>query len=138
MKGSLNEPPIIVAESWLSWGGSLFLGAVCVCVSLFFPLAGNGPNPALGWFGAVGGGAFCAWRYFFPARIEIWPDRFCWRGFLAFRREYAFADIDEFVVQYVGRGGRVIVFRLAQDSPRRTKLAVIDEALSGFDGSMGG
>lgn len=138
MKGSLTEPPIIVRESWLSWGGSLFLGMVCVGASLFLPFAGDGASPALGWFGAIAGGAFTAWRYFCPARIEIWPDRFAWTGILPIRREYAFADIEEFAAQYKGRGGWVVGFRLTADSPRRTKLDAVAEVVTGFDETIGG
>lgn len=138
MKGSLTEPPIIVGESWLSWGASLLLGVVCVGVSLFLPLAGNGTNSALGWFGAVAGGVFIAWRYFRPAQIEIWPDRVVWTAVLPFRREYAFADIEEFAAQYRGRGGWVIAFRLVADSPRRTKFDAVAEVLTGFDETIGG
>jgi hypothetical protein len=138
MRGSLENPPIILRESWLSWGGSLFLGVVCLSASLYLPLAGEGPNPGHGWYGVIASGVFLVWRYFHPARVEIWPDRFMWVGLLPIRHEYAFRDIDEFGLNYASKGDVCVAFKLKKDSPRRKRLDAVSELLTGFDETISG
>jgi|GEM_PF-1666680 len=138
MRGSLESPPIIIHESLLSWGATLTLGVMGLGASLYAIFGNVRVPPEAGWIGGAVSGIFLAWRYFHPARIEIWPDRFAWTGFFAMRQEFAFADIEEFVTQLRRGQGFVVGFNLRADSPRRTKLAVVAEVLDGVDKVIGG
>lgn len=138
MLGSLEYPPIIVRESW-TVRVVLILAAIAITIVLMLPgtpdLWSN--QPVMTATLVLGIWSLTLWHLYKPTRLEIWPDKLVRRDFAGFRHTYAFADIDEFTVSYVGRGGMQAAFFWSKESSRRTKLAAVSEVLQGYDVALG-
>lgn len=139
MQGSLEDAPIVVRESRLVAIVLLVITGIAADAMAFY-----GPselwdlNPLL--FAAVAGAwcLFCAWCFFRPARLEIWPNELVWVGSIGLKRRYPFAEIDTFVVNLRPRYGNEVGFNWREDSPRRTTLEKVSEVLTGLDVTIGG
>lgn len=139
MQGSLENPPMIVREAWLL---PIVIAMVVAGITVVLMLPdGSGlwqQQPFLTGVLLACAWGFCLWRFRRPPRLEIWPDKLVRVDFAGFRHSYPFADIDEFTVTLMRRSGMAVVFSWTKDSPRRTKLAALSEAVDGYDVSLGG
>lgn len=139
MQASLENSPTIVRESWLL---PIVIAMVVAGITavLMLPDA-SGPwrdQPILTGILLACAWGFCLWRFLRPSRLEIWPNKLVRVDFVGFHHTYPFADIDGFAVTLMRNSGMVVVFSWAKDSPRRTRLAALSEAVDGYDISLGG
>ncbi len=139
MLDSWETPPTTVQESWLTRGIIPLAIAVAVVGVLVSGRSGIWTlNPLLCAAILAGACALGVWRIVHPARLEIGPQELVWVDTIGFKHHYAFADIAEFVVDRGTRYGAQVGFNWTEDSPRRTMLNKVAEALAGVDETIAG
>jgi hypothetical protein len=134
MRGSLDQPPVVVTVSRGRWV-RLAIGAVVLVAMGFYLLSQPGnPGAAILCIGAFGFGlAVGLVMLISPPRLEVGPSGVAQTVFWRTRR-FAWSEIDNFRTAVIGLNGRVVGFDYLTTSPKGAALRKLNASIAGVQG----